>query len=241
MKKKTLVRVLIISLLLISSCAYIGEICSQFLPEEFCRIITCVFGEEGVQNMLNNQEVRQFLQTHPDAEITMTLIPRKNILKNYNTLSNELGTRLQIKDYIKLELKDSDDVLTVLVDANSKSLNYVKVGIEKPSEIEKPKTPQPAEAVAKPAISKPPITPTTQCYKDIDCADIITYSCNFQGNPIRVKKDYKCENNKCKLSVTQQTTLDICKDNESCKEGVKTCLPKKDTRNIGTLTIVEVK
>ncbi len=126
-KMKKLIIVLIISVFLISGCASIGEICSQFFPEAFCRIFTCVFGEEGMQNMVDNLEVRKFLQANPDAEMTITLMSKQNVLKNINTLSMELGTKPAIKDYIKLELKSDEKNLIVFVDADSKKLNYVKL------------------------------------------------------------------------------------------------------------------
>ncbi len=134
MKKTIIVGIILISLLFLGGCAYVGQICSQFLPEVFCGVITCVFGEAGLQNILNNQEVSNFLQTHPDAEITLTLMPKSNVLRNIDTLSMELGTEPQIKDYIELGLRDGSNTLTVWVDANTKELNYVKLrSLEQPS------------------------------------------------------------------------------------------------------------
>ena len=154
MKKTIIVGILLVSLLLIGGCDYIDQICSQIdLPEELCRVITCVFGEVGLQNMANNLEVRNFLQTHPDAEITITLMPKSNVLKNMGTLSMELGTEPQVKDYIRLGLKDGRNTLTVLVDANTKELNYVKLGVlEQPAAID-PKQPTPPKEERSP---KPP-------------------------------------------------------------------------------------
>ena len=221
MKNKTILSILAFSLLLIGGCAYIAEICSQFLPEEFCRITTCVFGEAGLENLLNNQEVLNFFQAHPDAEITITLISKQNILKNYNSLRNELGTSLQIKDYLKLELKDGNDVLIAFVDANSKELDYIKVGTIKESKTK----PQPrVKPVANP-VSKPRPPFDAQCNTDYDCADVISYSCNTWGNPVKVRTLYKCENNKCKLASIHKNTLDVCRDNEHCVEGNRNCLP----------------
>ena len=137
MKKIILIGILLISLLLIGGCAYIGEICSQFLPEVFCGVITCVFGEEGLQNMLNNQEVRNFLQEHPDAEITITLIPKSTILENPYTFSLELNTVPIAKDYIWLGLKDGDNALTVWVDADTKELSYTQFGVSEQSSYKK--------------------------------------------------------------------------------------------------------
>ena len=65
MKKVIILGIILISLLFLGGCAYVDQICSQFLPEVFCGVITCVFGESGLQNILNNQEVRNFLETHP--------------------------------------------------------------------------------------------------------------------------------------------------------------------------------
>ena len=130
MKKTIIVGIILISLLFLGGCDYLGEICSQInLPEVLCGVISCVFGEAGLQNMANNPEVRNFLQTHPDAEITMTLIPKSNVLKNMGTLSMELGTDPIVKDYIKLGLKDGSNTLTVMVDADTKELSYVKLGV----------------------------------------------------------------------------------------------------------------
>ena len=104
MKKTIIVGILLISILFLGGCDYIDQLCSQIgLPEALCKVITCVFGEEGLQNMANNQEVRNFLQIHPDAEISINLMPKANVLKNIDTLSMELGSEPQIKDYIKLE------------------------------------------------------------------------------------------------------------------------------------------
>ncbi len=155
MKKAIIIGIILISLLFLGGCAYVGQICSQFLPEVFCGVITCVFGESGLQNMLNNQEVRNFLQTHPDAEITITLMPKSNVLKNMGTLSMELGTKPQVKDYIKLGLKDGRNTLTVLVDANTKELNYVKLGVlEQPAAID-PKQPTPPKEEKEEVIVQP--------------------------------------------------------------------------------------
>ncbi|KKM26827.1 hypothetical protein LCGC14_1580770, partial [marine sediment metagenome] len=52
---------------------------------------TCVFGEAGLENLLNNQEVLNFFQAHPDAEITITLISKQNILKNWAHLTQARG------------------------------------------------------------------------------------------------------------------------------------------------------
>ena len=223
---KKFIIILIIGILSISGCEYINIVCEEYLSPTFCRIITCVFGEAGLENLLNNQEARQFLQAHPDAEITITLMPGKNVLKNYNTLNNEFG-KLQIKDYIKLELKDGNDVLIALVDANSKQLNYIKVGMEKPEsfDIEPATGTAIIEPITKPSTTKPKITAyTSRCNEDTDCPGIITYSCNSQDNPVRITNAYKCEYNKCKLSSVHETTLDLCRGNEYCEEGEKRCV-----------------
>ena len=152
---KKIIIIFLISLLFLSGCAYVGQICIQFLPEVFCGVITCVFGEAGLQNMLNNQEVRNFLQTHPDAEITITLVPKSNVLKNMNALSMELGTKPQIKDYIQLGLKDGSNTLTVWVDANTKELSYTSFEIS-----DQPITPKPQPISPKEEEIKAITTPT---------------------------------------------------------------------------------
>ena len=215
-----------------------------FISKILCEICAAINALDVLQSELD-------IIHNPDSNVNIQLI-QEHKLSDSNIPQKEL---------YKISFSKDDKEVVLWMDPQTNKLyqSKAKKPIIQPSvkPTIKPVTTEPimqpiVRPTAKPPTNKPQITVyTSQCSKDTDCAGVIKYSCNEQKNPIRITNTYKCENSKCKLSSIQSTTLDICKENEYCEEGNRTCLPLiievkevednfNATEDIGELTIVEV-